>query len=104
MSRETNSEAICLPTVVEIEAVTVLIRSTPETSAKVVRVNERFAVKMGHSIPLIEAENMKFLATNSKVPVPKVYAAFRDPDTNKTYIIMEYLPGDRYPSKITAIP
>uniref|UniRef100_A0A093W277 Putative choline kinase 3 n=1 Tax=Talaromyces marneffei PM1 TaxID=1077442 RepID=A0A093W277_TALMA len=48
---------------------------------------------MGYGIPLIEAENMKFLAANSKVPVPKVHAAFRDPDTNKTYIIMEYLPG-----------
>ncbi|GAD98892.1 conserved hypothetical protein [Paecilomyces variotii No. 5] len=49
---------------------------------------------MGHGVPLIEAENMKFLAANSKVPVPKVHAAFRDPDTNKTYIIMEYIPGD----------
>lgn len=93
MSRETTSEAIRLPTVAEIEAATELI-STPDTSAKVVRVNERFAVKMGHGVPLIEAENMKFLAANSKVPVPKVHAAFRDPDTNKTYIIMEYLPGD----------
>lgn len=49
---------------------------------------------MGHGMSLIEAENIKFLAANSKVPVSKVYAAFRDPDTNKTYMIMEYLPGD----------
>ncbi|KAL4989673.1 kinase-like protein [Aspergillus falconensis] len=93
MSRGTAFEAIGLPTIAEIEAATELI-STPDSSAKVVRVNERFAVKMGHGVPLIEAENMRFLATNSKVPVPKVHEAFRDPDTNKTYIIMEYLPGD----------
>ncbi|KAL2864832.1 uncharacterized protein BJX67DRAFT_373642 [Aspergillus lucknowensis] len=93
MSRETASEAIRLPTVAEIVAATELI-SAPDAPAKVVQVNERFAVKMGHGVPLVEAENMRFLAANSKVPVPKVYAAFRDPDTNKAYIIMEYLPGD----------
>lgn len=37
---------------------------------------------------------MRFLAANCEVPVPKVHAAFRDPGTNKTYIIMQYLPGD----------
>ncbi|KAL1868360.1 hypothetical protein Plec18167_008285 [Paecilomyces lecythidis] len=86
-------ETLRLPTITEIEAATEII-STPDTSAKVIRVNEHFAVKMGHGVPLIEAENMRFLATNSKVPVPKVHAAFRDPDKNKTYIIMEYHPGD----------
>ena len=50
MSRETTSEAIRLPTIIEIKAATELI-STPDTSTKVVRVNERFAVKMGHGIP-----------------------------------------------------
>ncbi|OGM42618.1 hypothetical protein ABOM_009584 [Aspergillus bombycis] len=93
MSRESDPEAICLPTVAEIEAATEVL-STPDTSAKVVRVNKHFAVKMGNGVPLIEAENMKFLAANSKVPVPKVYAAFRDPGTKKTYIIMQYLHGD----------
>ncbi|KAF7590395.1 hypothetical protein BBP40_002896 [Aspergillus hancockii] len=92
MSKETASEAISLPTVSEIEAATEII-TTSDASAKVVRVRERFAVKMGHGVPLIEAENMKFLAANSQVPVPTVYAAFRDPDTHKSYIIMEYLPG-----------
>ena len=37
---------------------------------------------------------MKFLAANSKVPVPKVYTAFIDPETNWTFIIMEYVRGD----------
>ncbi|KAL4778105.1 kinase-like protein [Aspergillus varians] len=93
MSTQTPSEAIPLPTLAEIEAATELL-STPDTSAKVVRVKGQFAVKTGHGVPLIEADNMKFLAANSKVPVPKVYAAFRDPNTNKTYIIMEYIIGD----------
>jgi aminoglycoside phosphotransferase (APT) family kinase protein len=92
MARESTVEAIRLPSVSEIEAATELL-STPDTSTKVVRVRN-FAVKMGHGVPLIEAENMKFLAENSKVPVPKVHAAFKDPANNKTYIIMEYLPGD----------
>ena len=90
MSSETDSEAIRLPTDAEIEAATEII----STSAKVVRVNKHFAVKMGRGISLIEAENMMFLAANSKVPVPKVHAAFRDPGTNKTYIIMQYLHGN----------
>lgn len=37
---------------------------------------------------------MKFLAVNSRVPVPKVYTAFIEPDTNRTFIIMEYIPDD----------
>ncbi|KAB8068367.1 hypothetical protein BDV29DRAFT_184688 [Aspergillus leporis] len=56
--------------------------------------NKHFVVKMGHGVTIIEAENMRFLAANSKVPVPKVHAAFRDPGTNKTYIIMQYLHGE----------
>lgn len=42
---------------------------------------------------------MNFLATSSKVPVTKSHTAFRDPVTNKTYIIMGYLPGDTLQKK-----
>ncbi|KAL4740405.1 hypothetical protein BDV11DRAFT_204326 [Aspergillus similis] len=66
MSSKT-SEAIRLPTVAEIEAATELI-SAPDASAKFVRVNE--------------------------LPVPRVHAAFRNPNTSKTYIMIKYLPGD----------
>ncbi|KAL4789167.1 hypothetical protein BDV19DRAFT_374550 [Aspergillus venezuelensis] len=93
MSMNNDFDTICLPTVTEIEASTDLL-SLPEADTKVVRVNEHFAVKMGHGVDLIEAKNIKFLAANSKVPVPKVHAAFKDPATNKAYIIMQYLPGD----------
>ena len=88
---KTASEAIRLPTVAEIKAAIELIS---DTSAKVIQVNKRFTVKWASAYPLIKAKNMKFLATSSKVPVPNVHIAFRNPDTNKTYIIMEYLPGD----------
>lgn len=53
-----------------------------------------FTIKIGHGVPLIKAENMKFLTENNKVPILKVYAAFKDPVNNKTYIIIEYLPSD----------
>lgn len=54
-----------LPTIAKIEASTdVLIIRT--NAIKVVRVKERFAVKIGHSIPPLEAENMRFVAANSK--------------------------------------
>ncbi|KAL2843914.1 hypothetical protein BJY01DRAFT_248377 [Aspergillus pseudoustus] len=69
-------------------------QGSPEASAKVFRVSEHFAVKMGHRVPLIEAENMQFLAENSKVPVLKAHTAFRDADTKKSYIIMDYISGD----------
>ena len=65
----------------------------PDNSAKVVRVKEHFAVKFGNGISLSEAENMRFLAANSQVPVPKVYKAFIDTETNRTFIIMEYVHG-----------
>lgn len=84
-----------LPTIPEIEASPAIL-STPGKSAKVVRVKEHFAVKCDNGIPNSEAENMRFLAAagNGKVPVPHDYAAFIEPETNRTFIIMEYIPGD----------
>ncbi|KAH8434257.1 phosphotransferase family protein [Aspergillus melleus] len=102
MSKDLTFEAVRLPTVAEIEAATEVL-SAADTSAKVVRVNKDFAVKMGHNVTIIEAENMKYLAENSKVPVPKVHAAFKDPDTNKTYIIMQYIPGDTLQSLLPSL-
>ncbi|KAJ5403070.1 Aminoglycoside phosphotransferase [Penicillium crustosum] len=43
----------------------------------------------------MEAENMKYVAANSKVSMPKVYADFVDPETQKRYIVMDFIPeGD----------
>ncbi|PYH28587.1 putative PHD finger domain protein (Ing1) [Aspergillus neoniger CBS 115656] len=87
-----NDMKIKLPRIAEIEASTDIL-SDPCRSIKVVRVKERFAVKSGFSIAPLEAENIRFVAANSKVRVPKVYDDFLDPETQKRYIIMEYIPG-----------
>ncbi|RAQ47482.1 hypothetical protein AFGD_008844 [Aspergillus flavus] len=71
-------ERIVLPSIAEIEASTDIL-SDPSRSVKVVRVRERFAVKVGTSIAPLEAENMQFVAANSKIP--------------KRYIIMDHVPG-----------
>ncbi|PYH95627.1 kinase-like protein [Aspergillus ellipticus CBS 707.79] len=90
----TNStrERTDLPTIAEIKASTDIL-SVRTNAIKVVRVRERFAVKVGLAIPPLEAENMKFVAANSKAPVPKVHDHFLDPDTQRRYIIMDYIPG-----------
>lgn len=91
MSKKTDS--LALPTIAEIEAAAEIL-SFPDNFTKMVRVKEHFAVKYGNGVPLSEAEAMKFLAANSTVPVPKVYADFIDSKTNRTYIITDYIPGD----------
>lgn len=72
-----TSEKVDLPTVAEIEASTNVL-SVRTNAIKVVRVKEKFAVKVGFAIPPLEAENMKFVAANSKVAVPKVHDRFVD--------------------------
>ncbi|ODM18806.1 hypothetical protein SI65_05423 [Aspergillus cristatus] len=89
----TTPDNITLPTIAEIEAATEEL-SLPGKYDKVVRVKKHFIVKYGHSVLLFEAESIKFLTTNSNVPVPKVYAAFVDEETSRTFIIMECVPGD----------
>lgn len=89
---KTTLEKSELPTIAEIEA-SIDVLSIRTNAIKVVRVRERFAVKAGFSIPPLEAENMKFVEHNSNVPVPKVYDHFVDPETQKRYIIMDYVPG-----------
>lgn len=86
-------QAISLPTIAQIEGSTEVLSSAGD-SARVVRVNERFAVKSGTGVLSIEAENLIYLAENSAVPIPKVYSTLQGHDTAKTYIIMDYIPGD----------
>ncbi|CAI7634431.1 unnamed protein product [Penicillium bialowiezense] len=81
-----------LPTIADIEASTDVV-SIRTNAIKVVRVNDHFAVKIGYSILPLEAENMKFVAANSKVPVPKVHANFVEPETRKRYVVMDFVPG-----------
>ncbi|KAF2430821.1 kinase-like protein [Tothia fuscella] len=103
----TESLPAPLPTIEDI----IKVRGTENeigdnTDGIVCLVNEVFVVKMRAGAQIIEeAENLLFLARNSKVRVPKVYAAFTGPPAIRPenippgvkiqfhYIIMEYIEG-----------
>lgn len=85
-----SNETINLPTITEIGAAAE-VPSMPDSSAKVVRAKEQFSVNLAIVFHSRKAENMKFPAADSEVPVPKVYAAFHRPEINRTSIIMEYV-------------
>jgi hypothetical protein len=95
MSTEMDNEmhsVIELLTIADIEASTDVL-SIRTNAIKVVRVKEHFAVKIGYSIPPLEAKNINFITANSKVHMPKVHANFVDPETQKRYIIMDFVPS-----------
>jgi hypothetical protein len=81
-----------LPTIAEIKAFTEVL-SQPDGAAKVVNVNDCFVVKFGKGVPLSEVENMNFISSNTRVPMLKVFAAFIEPETKMTYIVMESVLG-----------
>lgn len=59
----------------------------------VVGVGEHFIVKCGYQIDLEEGRTMMFIREQTGLPVPLVYALFRDCQTGKSYIIMERIAG-----------
>jgi Phosphotransferase enzyme family len=75
-----------LPTLDEIESSGYILNESG--GSKVVVVGP-YVVKFGHQVDLAEGENMLFVAQNTSVPVPRVYALFRDSQGEKSYIIME---------------
>ncbi|QGI90562.1 hypothetical protein CEK26_001777 [Fusarium fujikuroi] len=79
-----------IPTIAEIRASTEVLSPT-DASATVVNVGKKFAVKFGHTVSPDEAEALKFLSSNSKVPVPEVYATLVEPETGITFIVVEYI-------------
>lgn len=81
-----------VPTIAQIKAATEVL-SQPDASATVVKINERLAVKFGTRVSLAEADTMRFISSNSRVPVPKVFAAFSEPETGINFIVMEFVPG-----------
>ncbi|KAL2132778.1 hypothetical protein VTI74DRAFT_3402 [Chaetomium olivicolor] len=80
-----------LPTLADILASTKVLSAPGKT--RVVRVGNHFAVKYGKDVQLQEGENMLFVQQSSTVPVPTVYALFYDDDTDKNFIIYEFIPG-----------
>jgi aminoglycoside phosphotransferase (APT) family kinase protein len=81
-----------LPTIAQIKAATEIL-SQPDAHARVVKINDQIAVKFGTRVSLLEAETMKFIAANSRVPVPRVFAAFSEIETKMNFIVMEFVPG-----------
>ncbi|KAM0544117.1 hypothetical protein ACHAPJ_011999 [Fusarium lateritium] len=79
-----------IPTIAEIRASSEVL-SAPDAAATVVKVGENIAVKFGPAVFPQEAEALQFLSTNSKVPVPEVYATIEEPETESTFIVMEYI-------------
>ncbi|KAM7197500.1 phosphotransferase enzyme family protein [Naviculisporaceae sp. PSN 640] len=82
-----------LPTIKEIEASIRLPRRFPG-SPTVYLLRPHFIIKRGNRVKPIESENMLFVRKHSDLGVPKLYAAFRDTETDKNYLIMEYIAGE----------
>ena len=54
-----------------------------QSARKVVGVGPRFVVKYGLQIELEEGLDMIYIKNNTSVSVPKVYALFKDVESNK---------------------
>ena len=83
-----------LPSIKKILEATEVLGS--QDSTKVVKVGEKFAVKYGADVSLLEADTMRYVSANSNTPVPKVFGTITHPDDpNFNYIIMEFIGGQR---------
>jgi hypothetical protein len=86
-----------LPTVEEIERSQDVL--CDQTARKVVGVGQHFVVKYGLMIDLQEGETMLFIQQATSVPVPCVYALFKDAKNHKAYIVMERIAGESLDSE-----
>ncbi|KKZ63733.1 hypothetical protein EMCG_01967 [[Emmonsia] crescens] len=81
-----------LPTEAEIENAPNI---SPEYGGRrVVQVGCHYVVKFGKGVNLVEGENMLFVQKMTKVPVPRVYALYSNPQIGKNYIVMEHIAGE----------
>lgn len=86
-----------LPTVEEIEGSQDVL--CDQTARKVVGVGQHFVVKYGQAVDLEEGETMLFIQQATSVPVPRVYALFKDAKSHKAYIVMERIAGESLDSE-----
>jgi hypothetical protein len=59
----------------------------------VTRFGEHYMVKWGKYVRLQEGENMLFVRQSTSIPVPTLYALFRDEEANLNFIVQEYISG-----------
>ena len=74
------------------------IESSPDvfceqSGRRVVGVGQHFVAKYGLAVDLIEGETMLFIRQATSVPLPRIYALFKDHKSHKAYIIMERIEG-----------
>lgn len=81
-----------LPSIDEIHTSPHVLKET-WAQIKVVAVGKHFIVKYSAYNNQIEGENLLFIEQNLKIPAPRLYAMWREPD-GKLYLVMEYLQGD----------
>lgn len=74
-----------------------------QSARKVVGVGLCFVVKYGLQVDLEEGWNMIFIKNTTSILVPRVYALFKDSESNENYIIMERIKGDRLDSIWTVL-
>jgi aminoglycoside phosphotransferase (APT) family kinase protein len=56
----------------------------------------KFRMKFGSEVSFTEGESAVFVATNTSIPVPKVFAMMRDETHNCNFIIMERIVGQPF--------
>ena len=66
---------------------------------KVVRLSRSLALKTGLDMLPSEAENMRFAASNTKIPMPKVHRCFNVEDNGglhgtRGFIVMDHVEGE----------
>ena len=74
------------------------------TSSNIIYLSPTRLVKFGRTVHLAEASALRLVAASTSVPVPKVYCAFHDEKSGKSYIVMERIDGEMLGEKWGRMP
>lgn len=80
-----------IPSIAEIRKATNILSSS-DASTTVVKIGD-LAIKYGNGATLLEAQTLDYVSKNSAVPAPKLVATLTEPETDSTFIVMEYAEG-----------
>ena len=64
-----------------------------DTAPHIYKIDATTVVKKGGATQLAEAAAMKLVRSPTSIPVPEVYNAYMDENSNNGYIIMEFIEG-----------
>lgn len=68
------------------------VRLLSSLRATIVSVQDEVVVKYGYDIREVEADTMRFVARETRMPVPKVYGVYKS-ESGATFIVMEFMNG-----------